>query len=131
IDYILADDLLISYLYKFKLDNSLSSTNSDHQILISTCKFSFTISKARDKNRCKRRTYNYKVITKENCEEFSNQVKTNMIEYQVPTTTDTTKSLEQTWHKIDTCITKAALKHITNKKYIIKNFFHNFTPKAT
>ena len=131
IDYIWANDSLISYLHKFELDNSLSSTNSDHQILISTWKFPFAISKIRNKNRCKRRTYNYKSMTKENWEEFTNQVKTNMTDYRVPTTTDTTESLEHTWHKIDTCIIKAALKHIPNKKYTIKNFFHTFTPKAT
>jgi len=54
-----------------------------------------------------------------------------MNQHQVPRTTDTTESLKKTWHKINTCIITAALKHIPNKKYTVKNFSHAFTPKAT
>jgi hypothetical protein len=54
IDYIWAHDALIPYLNEFKLDNSSSSTNSDHQILISTWIFPFAATKARHKSKSKR-----------------------------------------------------------------------------
>src|ERR1043165_3863333 len=54
-----------------------------------------------------------------------------MMLHHVPTTENTSESLEKTWHKIYTCIINAALKHIPNKKYTVRNFQHTFTPKAT
>jgi hypothetical protein len=131
IDYIWAYETIIPYLYNFDIDNPSSSTDSDHQILTSSWSFPFAKTKNNHKHKCKRRVYNYKSMSKENWEEFTNAVYTNMVRHQVPTTTNTTESLEKTWHKIYTSIINAALKHIPNKKYTTKNFFHAFTPAAT
>jgi hypothetical protein len=70
-------------------------------------------------------------MTKENWEEFTNTVNTNMTKHHIPFTTNTEESLEKTWHKINTCIITAAFKQIPNRKYAVKNLFHTFTPKAT
>jgi endonuclease/exonuclease/phosphatase family metal-dependent hydrolase len=53
IDYIWAHDALIPHLHEFKLDNSSSSTNSDHQILTSTWVFPFATTKIRHKSKSK------------------------------------------------------------------------------
>ncbi|RIB30890.1 DDE superfamily endonuclease-domain-containing protein [Gigaspora rosea] len=118
IDYIWSNDSIIPYLNNFHLDNSASSTNSDHEILVSNWTFPFTFSKPQH----------------------------NLNQNNTPLTTSTTESLEKTWHKIYTSLIQAALQIIPNKKYTIKNthytllsyihFFKDirsttFTPKAT
>src|ERR1043165_3537842 len=72
IDYIWASEQTILFLNKFQIDDSSRITNSDHQMLIAQWTFPFAINKPRKKNKCKRRTFNYKVMTKEKWEDFSN-----------------------------------------------------------
>ena len=70
-------------------------------------------------------------MTKDTWEDFSNQVDNNLLLNNTPTSVTTTNSLETTWHKISNSIIQAALQHIHNKKYTVRNFFHTFTPTAT
>src|SRR6185295_5680444 len=131
IDYIWAHDALIPHLHKFKLDNSSSSTNSNHQILTSTWVFPFATTKIRHKSKSKRRIFNYKIMSREDWNNFTDQIDSNMIQHKVPTLMNITNSLENTWHKIHTSIINAELQYISNKKYTIRNFHHTLTPKAT
>jgi hypothetical protein len=64
-------------------------------------------------------------------EEFSNQVSSNLFLHHTPLSTNTAEFLETTWHKIHTSIITAALKHIPNKKFTVRNFQHTFSTKAT
>jgi len=100
-------------------------------MLIAQWTFPFAINKPRKKNKCKCRTFNYKAMTKEKWEDFSNQINSNIHQHKITTEIDNTISLEKLWHKIYTCIINAALQHIPNKKQTIKHSFHTFSPKAT
>jgi hypothetical protein len=64
-------------------------------------------------------------------EEFANQVHTNLISNSAPLSVHTNESIETTWHKIQTSTISAALKHIPNKRFTVRNFQHVFTPKAS
>src|ERR1043165_1961122 len=70
-------------------------------------------------------------MSKEDWNNFTDQINSNIIQHKVPTSMNVANSLENTWHKIHTSIINAALQHIPNKKYTIRNFHHTFTPKAT
>ena len=48
-----------------------------------------------------------------------------------PLSPDTDESIEATWHKIQTSIISAALKHIPNKRFTVRNFQHIFSCKAS
>ena len=130
IDYIWAAQPIIPYLTTFYLDDPSSSTHSDHQILISQWSFP-TCQQPKHKHRNKRRTFNYKAMTTEKWEDFTNQINHYIQYHHIPLNTTTTESLEKTWHKIQISIINAALSHIPNHKYTIRNFTHTFTPKAT
>ena len=132
IDYIWAYDSIIPFLTKFSTHSSITSTNSDHLILLSQWVFPFALSnKLRHKTRSKRRVFNYKAMTKETWEEFSNQINYNLSIYNIPSTSHTDSSLEKLWHQIQTSIIQAAVQIIPNKKFIVCNFYYTFTPKAT
>ena len=62
---------------------------------------------------------------------FSDQVTSNLKNNNAPSTTNTTESLEASWHKIQTSIISAALQHIPNKKFTVHNFQHIFSSKAS
>jgi hypothetical protein len=64
-------------------------------------------------------------------EEFSNQVQINLHSNHTPLSMQPPESLETTWHKIHTSIITAALQHIPNKKFTVRNFQHTFSSKAT
>jgi len=70
-------------------------------------------------------------MNKEQWEIFANQVSLNLATNKTPLSTQTTESLETTWHKIQTSIINSATKCIPNKKYTIRNFQHIFSAKAT
>jgi hypothetical protein len=70
-------------------------------------------------------------MSKEDWNNFTDQVNSNIIQHQTLTAINTAESLEKTWHKIHTSIINAAFQHIPNKKYTVRNFHHTFTPKAT
>ena len=62
---------------------------------------------------------------------YSEQVALNLASNKVPYTTNTIESLEATWHKIQTSVISAALQHIPNKKFTVRNFQHIFSAKAS
>ena len=62
---------------------------------------------------------------------YTDQVSTNLSSNNTPTTVNTTESLEATWHKIQTSVVSAALKHIPNKKVTMHNFQHIYSAKAS
>ena len=64
-------------------------------------------------------------------DDFTNQVNTNLLSHHTPLLINTTESLETTWHKIHTSTITAALQHIPNKKFTVRNFQHTFSSKAT
>src|SRR6185437_7393071 len=110
----------------------LDTTNSNHLILISKWSFPFALSsKLRHKTRCKRRVFQYKLMDKEKWEEFSSQCQNNITYHNTPLHSNSTESLEHTWHKLQSSIITAALKTIPNKKFTVRNFHHTFTPKAS
>ena len=53
---------------------------------------------------------------------YTNQVLTNLSFNNTPLNANTTESLKATWHKIQTSVVSAALKHIPNKKVTMHNF---------
>ena len=62
---------------------------------------------------------------------YSEQVASNFTDNKVPLDTNTTESLESTWHKIQSSIISAALQHIPNKKFTVRNFQHIYSSKAS
>ena len=64
-------------------------------------------------------------------QEFAKQASSNLLTNNTSSSTQTTKLLETTWHKIQTSIIQAALSKIPNKKFTTKNFHHTFSSKAT
>jgi hypothetical protein len=70
-------------------------------------------------------------MKQENWEEFSFLVDSNLQSQHTANSTNTSESLNTTWHKIQTSIIQAALKKIPNKKVTARSFSHTFSPKAT
>src|SRR6185436_12204000 len=70
-------------------------------------------------------------MNKEQWETFTDQVTLNLATNKTPSSTQTSESLETTWHKIQTSIINAAIKCIPNKKTTIRNFQHLFSSKST
>ena len=62
---------------------------------------------------------------------YTDQVLTNLSSNNTPLNANTTESLEATWHKIQTSVVSAALKHIPNKKVTLRNFQHIYSAKAS
>jgi len=58
-------------------------------------------------------------------------VSSNLKPNHTSSSTQTTDSLETTWHKIQTSIISAAHVHIPNKKFTVCNFQHIFSSKAS
>ena len=132
IDFIWAYHTILTYLTSFNIDDTDSSSLSDHKILISRWSFPYALhGQRRHKTRTRRRIFNYKAMNTTLWEEFANQVNTNLHSNRTPSSTDTVESLETTWHKIHNSLITAALKHIPNKKFSVRNFQHTFSSKAT
>jgi HPt (histidine-containing phosphotransfer) domain-containing protein len=62
---------------------------------------------------------------------YTDQITSNLQSNNTPLTTNTDESLERTWHKIQTSIISAALQHIPNKRFTVRNFQHIYSPKAS
>src|SRR5207253_2292489 len=113
-------------------EDSLAITNSDYKIFVSKWSFPFALSrKLRNKANTKRRIFNYKKMTTELWQKFTDQTSSNLLINNTLFSIQTTESLETTWHKIQTSIMQAALSKIPNKKFATKNFHHTFSSKAT
>ena len=132
IDFIWTHDPLFPYLLSFEIDDSDFSTSSDHKILISRWSFPYAFTgHTRHKCKTRRRIFNYKLMTNKTWQAFADQVSSNLISHNTPSTISTSESLETTWHKLQTSIINAALLHIPNKKFAVRNFHHSFSSKAT
>ena len=132
IDYIWANQPILRYLNSFIIEDPDTSTKSDHKILISNWSFPYAYSgKPRYSTKTRRRTFLYKNMNNEQWQLFSDQVTLNLTTNQTPLTTHTSESLESTWHKIQNSIISAALQHIPNKKFTVRNFQHIFLTKAS
>jgi len=81
------------------------------------------------KTKC--RIFAYKQINQDLWQNFSDQVTSNLKNNNAPSITNTTESLEASWHKIQTSIISAALQHILNKKFTVRNFQYIFSSKAS
>ncbi|RIB27991.1 hypothetical protein C2G38_2159217 [Gigaspora rosea] len=78
-----------------------------------------------------KKSLDYKSMNSKQWQNFSDQVTQNLTLNYTLLSTNTTESLETTWHKIQTSIINAALQHILYKKFKVCNFQHNFSFKAT
>src|ERR1043165_4421561 len=82
-------------------------------------------------NKAKRRVFAYKQMNQDLWQNFADQVTSNLQHNNAPLTTNTPESLEASWHKIQSSIITAALQHIPNKKFTVRNFQHVFSAKAS
>src|SRR5690242_13546258 len=132
IDYIWANHSILRYLTSFIIDDSDTSSRSDHKILISSWTFSYAfIGKHRATTKTRRRIFLYKNMNNEQWQIYSDQISSNLRVNKTPLSIDISESLECTWHKIQTSIINAALQHIPNKKFTVRNFQHVYLPKAS
>ena len=119
-------------LTSFDTDDSNTSTRSDHKILISSWTFPYAfIGKHRATTKTRRRIFLYKNMNNEQWQTYSDQISSNLKANKTPLSIDTSETLEYTWHKIQTSIINAALQHIPNKKFTVRNFQHIYSPKAS
>jgi endonuclease/exonuclease/phosphatase family metal-dependent hydrolase len=101
IDYIWTNQTNIQFLLSFNLESSQTSTLSDHLILLTQWTFPNAYSKpSRKHTKISRRIFNYKIMTQELWEDFANSVTHQINSHKTPLSTDTTESIETTWHKI-------------------------------
>ena len=132
INYIWANYSIIRYLTSYYTDDPKTSTDSDHKILTSSWSFPYAYSgKRRSATKTRKRTFFYKKMNEKLWQLYTDQVSTNLSSNNTPTTVNTTESLEATWHKIQTSVVLAALKHIPNKKVTMRNFQHIYSAKAS
>jgi ribonuclease HI len=132
IDYIWANHTILRYLNSFYIEDPDTSTKSDHKILISSWTFPYAfIGKQRAATKTRRRIFSYKNMNEEQWQLYTDQITTNLRTYNTPLLTNTSESLESTWHKIQTSVITAALKYIPNKKFTVRNFQHIFSVKAS
>jgi hypothetical protein len=123
IDYIWANQPLLRYLNNFLIDDPDTSTQSDHKILTSYWCFPHAyIGKPRLSTKTRRRTFLYKNMNTDQWQLFTDQVTANLTSNRTPLTIQTLESLESSWHKIQTSIISAAIQHIPNKKFTVRNF---------
>ena len=64
-------------------------------------------------------------------EEFTNSVTYNLNLNKILASSIQMESLENSWYKMQTSISKAALSNIPNKRFKASNFQHQHTSKAT
>jgi endonuclease/exonuclease/phosphatase family metal-dependent hydrolase len=132
IDYIWANQPILRYLTSYYMDDPDTSTKSDHQILISSWTFPYAyIGKLRHSTKTRRRIFLYKNMNKDLWQLFTDQVTLNLNNNKTPLSTQTSESLETTWHKIQSSIITAAIQHIPNKKFNVRNFQNIFSTKAS
>jgi hypothetical protein len=62
---------------------------------------------------------------------YTESISSKLKDNNTPSTTNTLESIECTWNKIQNSIITAALQHIPNKKFTVRNFQHIFSSKAS
>jgi hypothetical protein len=116
IDYIWTDTFNIQFLLSYNLDNSQTSTSSDHSILLSSWTFTNAYSKPpRYHTGISRRIFNFKNMSSEEWTEFSDLLAHNLNLHRTPLNIETNESIDTTWHKIEHAIINAAIHAIPNK----------------
>jgi len=132
IDYIWTDQFNIQFLLSYSLDNSQTSTSSDHLILTSTWTFPHAYSKPLRKHTgISRRIFNYKAMSTENWESFADTLSQQLLQHKTPTNSATDESIETTWHKIQYSIIYSATHTIPNKVSRKHSYNHQYSPHST
>jgi hypothetical protein len=132
IDYIWTDQFNIQFLLSYSLDNSQTSTFSDHLILSSTWTFPHAYSKPLRKHTgINRRIFNYKTMSTENWESFANTLSQKLLLHKTPIDNETHESIETTWHKIQCSIIYTATHTIPNKVSRKRSYNHQYSPHST
>ena len=130
IDYIWTNTFNIQFLLSYNLDNSKTCTLSDHLILSTSWIFPNAYSKPpRLHTNISRRIFDYKATSCEQWLKFSELTTWLLVWSHVPTTIDTNKSIDTTWHKIQHSITHAAIKTISNKVSRKRSYNHKYSPQ--
>src|ERR1041385_8049393 len=128
IDYIWTDSFNIQFFLSYKLDDSNTSTFSDHSILISTWTFTNAYSKhPRYHTGISCRIFNYKAMSTDKWTEFSDLLSHNLSLHNTPLNSDTDESIETTWHKIEHSIINTAIHSISNKKTCKHSYNHQYS----
>ena len=132
IDYIWTNSFNIQFLLSYHLDNSLTSTHSDHLILTTSWTFPNAYSKPqRYHTGISRRIFNYKSTSPDQWTEFSDFTTQLFNQHNIPISTDTQQSIDTIWHKIQHCIIQAAIQKIPNKLSLKRSYNHKYTPYCT
>ena len=132
IDYIWTDSFNIQFLLSYNLNNSQTSTLSDHLILFTSWTFPNAYSKPpRLHTGISRRIFNYKTMSSDQWTEYSDLLSQLFTKNQVPLSTNTQESIDTTWHKIQHCTIQAAIQKIPNKKTRKRSYNHKYTPHCT
>src|SRR6185436_9662410 len=131
IDYIWTDQFNIQFLLSYSLDNSQTSTSSDHLILSSTWTFPHAYSKPLRKHTgISRRIYNYKAMSTEDWESFADTLSQQLLLHKTPINNETDESIETTWHKIQCSIIYSATYTISNKVSRKHSYNHQYLPRS-
>ena len=132
IDYIWTNSFNIQFLLSFEIDNSKSSTLSDHFILTTSWTFPNAYSKPpRLHTNISRRIFDYKSTTNDQWTEFAELTSNLVSQHNIPLTTQTQESIDTTWHKLQYCITQAAIQIIPNKITRKRSYNHKYSPQCT
>ena len=132
IDYVWTNTFNIQFLLSYYLDDSKTSTLSDHLILLTNWTFPNAYSKPpRLHTNISRRIFNYKSTSNDQWQEFAELVTLLITQHHIPLTTDTQENLDTTWHKLQHCITQAAIKTIPNKVSRKRSYNHRYSPQCT
>ena len=124
--------LIFNFLLSYNLESSQTSTFSDHLILLTQWTFPNAYSKpSRKHTNISRRIFNYKIMTQEFWEDFANSITYQLNTHKTPLNTNTTESIETTWHKIQHSIISSAIKLIPNKISRKRSYNHKYTSKST
>ena len=132
IDYIWTNMFNTQFLLSYNLEDSKTSTLSDHLILSTSWTFPNAYSKPpRIHTNISRRIFDYKATSNNQWSEFS-ELTTQLIEQcHIPLSVNTSESIDTTWHKLQHCITQAAIKTLPNKLSRKRSYNHRYSPKCT
>jgi len=132
IDYIWTDSFNIQFILSYDLDNSQTSTLSDHSILFSSWTFPNAYSKPpRMHTGVSRRIFNYKSMSTDQWTEFSECITQLFLQHNIPLSVNTHENIDTTWHKIQHSILQAAIQLIPNKISRKRSYNHKYTPHCT
>ena len=101
IDYIWTNSFNIQFLLSYNLDNSRTSTLSNHLILTTSWTFPNTFSKSSCFHTgISRRIFDYRAMSSDQWIEFSELSDQLFIQYNIPLSTNTQENINKTWQNI-------------------------------